>query len=246
MTTEERERYYNGEKVYRETGRQHVNKEGKLVTTKITSTKLAEALLEGDASKLSSGSIQETIYANFANRLKNLGNEARKVSIFTKPDEYSPSAKKAYALEVDSLKKKLYIAELNRPLERKAQLLTAQKLKAYLQANPDLDHDEIKKLKGRFIRESRDIVGAHKTIIKIEPREWEAIQAHAVSSNTLKKILNNADMDQVKQLAMPRSSPVMSQGKIARARNMFSQGRTASEIAEALDVSVSTLQKALG
>lgn len=242
MTPEERERYYNGEKVYRDTGRTHVTKDGKTVVTKILSTKMAE---EKDAFNLSSGSIQETIYANFANRLKHLANEARKISIFSKPDKYNPSAKQAYASEVDSLKKKLYIAELNRPLERKAQLLMAQKLKAYIQANPDLDHDEIKKLRGRFIKESRDAVGASKTLVKPTNREWEAIQAHAISHATLKKILNNCDMDQIKQLAMPRTSPIMSNAKIARARSMYNQGRTTSEIAEALDVSVSTLQKAL-
>ena len=243
MTPEERERYYNGEKIYRDTGRMHMTKDGKLVQTKILSTKMAE---EKNPYNLSSGSIQETIYADFATRLKNLANEARKVSIFSKPDKYNPSAKQAYALEVDSLKKKLYLAELNRPLERKAQLLMAQKLKAYLQANPDLDHDEIKKLRGRFIKESREAVGAGKAIIDVTNREWEAIQAHAVSHATLKKILNNSDMDRIKQLAMPRSTPLMSNAKVNRARNMFSQGRTISEIAEALDVSVSTLQKAMG
>ena len=243
MTPEERERYYNGEKIYRDTGRMHMTKDGKLVQTKIKSTKMAEAK---DPYSLSSGSIQETIYADFATRLKNLANEARKVSIFAKPDKYNPSARQAYAAEVDSLKKKLYLAELNRPLERKAQLLMAQKLKSYLQANPDMDHDEIKKLRGRLIKESRDIVGAGKAIIDVKEREWEAIQAHAISHATLKKILNNADMDKIKQLAMPRTSPLMSNAKVTRARNMFKQGRTISEIAEALDVSVSTLQKAMG
>ena len=242
MTPEERERYYNGEKVYRETGRMHMTKDGKLVKTTILSTKMAE---EKDPFNLSSGSIQETIYADFATRLKNLGNEARKIAIFSKPDKYNPSAKQAYALEVDSLKKKLYLAELNRPLERKAQLLMAQKLKAYLQANPDLDHDEIKKLRGRFIKESREIVGAGKTKNDITEREWEAIQAHAVSHATLQKILNNFDMDRIKQLAMPRSSPIMSDAKISRAKSMFKQGRNISEIAEALNVSVSTIQKAM-
>lgn len=271
MTPEERERYYNGEKVYRDTGRMHLKKEKKeitnpkkmtpeelelynrgepvirtekkLVETKINSTKMAEAK---DPYTLSSGSIQETIYADFATRLKNMANEARKIAIFSKPDKYNPSAKQAYALEVDSLKKKLYLAELNRPLERKAQLLMAQKLKAYLQSNPDLDHDEIKKLRGRFIKEAREAVGAGKAIINVTNREWEAIQAHAVSHATLKKILNNSDMDQIKQLAMPRSTPLMSNAKIARAKSMQKQGRTQSEIAEALDVSVSTLEKALG
>ena len=52
-------------------------------------------------------------------------------------------------------------------------------------------------------------------------------------------------MDVIKQLAMPRSTPLMSNAKITRARNMARQGRTISEIAEALNVSVSTLQSAI-
>ena len=242
MTPDERERYYNGEKIYRETGRTRINKAGKEELIKIKSTKMAEAK---DAFELSSGTIQETIYANFANRLKNLANEARKMALLSKPDKYSPSAKQAYAAEVGSLLKKLELAEMNRPLERKAQLLMNQKLRAYIQENEDLDHDDIKKMTGRLIKECRDAVGAKKDPVDISDREWEAIQAHAVSYNTLMKILNNSDMDHIKQLSMPRSSPIMSPAKITRAKSMLKQGRTTSEVAEALDVSVSSLQKAL-
>jgi hypothetical protein len=242
MTPEQRERYFNGEKIWVETGRTHISKDGKEVRSTQKSTRMADT---GDAFTLSSGTIQETIYANFANRLKNLANEARKASILTQPDKYSPSAKKAYALEVDSLNKKLYLAELNRPLERKAQLLMAHKLRAYLQSHSEMDGDEIRKLRGRLIKEAREIVGAKKTPVEISPREWEAIQAHAVSYNTLMKILNNSDMDHIKQLSMPRTSPVMSPAKISRAKNMLNQGRTTAEVAEALDVSISSLQKAL-
>lgn len=242
MTPEQRERYYNGEKIWVYTGGTHFNKQGKEVPNRMNSTKMAEV---DDAFKLSSGTVQETIYANFANRLKRLANEARKAALLSKPDKYSPSAKQAYAMEVDSLNKKLYLAELNRPLERKAQLLMGSKLKAYIQANPDIDGDEIRKLRGRLIKECREIVGAKKVPVDISDREWEAIQAHAVSYNTLRKILNNSDMDHIKQLSMPRSQPIMSNAKISRARSMLNQGRTTAEIAEALDVSISTLQKAL-
>ena len=242
MTPEQRERFYNGEKIWVKTNGTHITKDGKEAKNKMNSTKMAET---NDAFTLSSGTVQETIYANFANRLKNLANEARKAALLSKPDKYSPSAKKAYAMEVDSLEKKLYLAELNRPLERKAQLLMGHKLRSYIKANPDMDGDEIRKLRGRLIKECRDIVGAKKDPIEINSREWEAIQNHAVSYNTLKKILNNSDMDYIKQLSMPRSQPVMSNAKISRARSMFNQGRTAAEVAEALDVSISTLQKAL-
>ena len=242
MTPEQRERYYNGEKVYVETGGTHINKAGKEVPNRIKSTKMAEAK---DARELSSGTLKENIYANFANKLKFMANEARKEAIASKPDKYSPTAKQAYAIEVDSLNKKLYLAELNRPLERKAQLLMGSKLKAYLRENSDMDGDEIRKLRGRLIKECREIVGAKKNPVEITEREWEAIQAHAISHNTLKKILNNSDMDYIKQLAMPRTQPVMSNAKIARAKAMFNQGRTNAEVAEALNVSISTLQRAL-
>lgn len=242
MTPDQRERYYNGEQIWVETGGTHFTKTGKEVPNRMNSTKMAEAK---DAFQLSSGTVQETIYANFANRLKNMANEARKAALMSKPDKYSPSAKRTYAAEVDSLNKKLYLAELNRPLERKAQLLMGSKLKAYIKANPDMDNDELRKLRGRLIKECRDIVGAKKEPVSITEREWEAIQAHAVSYNTLKKILNNSDMDHIKQLSMPRTQPIMSNAKISRARNMLSQGRTTAEVAEALDVSISTLQKAL-
>lgn len=243
MTPEQRERYYNGEKIWVETGGTHIDrKTGKEVKNKMNSTNMADT---DDAFTLSSGTIQETIYANFANRLKSLANEARKADILTPPDKYSPSAKKAYAEEVASLERKLYLAELNRPLERKATLLMGQKLRAYMQENGDLTSDEIRKLRGRFIKEAREAVGAKKEPVEITDREWEAIQAHAISHHTLTKILNNCDMDRVKQLCMPRETPLMSDAKISRAKSMFNQGRTREEVAEALGVSVSTLQKAM-
>ena len=243
MTPEERERYYNGEKIWEYTGAQRKDKNGKMVDKIVKSTKMAETT---DAYTLSSGTIQETIYADFANRLKRMGEESRRLGIFAEKFVYSPSAKEKYATEVESLNRKLFEAEKNRPLERKAQLLCAKWIQAARQTDPTLEADDIKKLRGRKITEARIAVGAHKTQVDITPKEWEAIQARAVSATTLNKILNNADMDIVKQYAMPRETTAMSSARISRARSMLRQGRTTAEVAEALDVSVSTLQRALG
>ena len=243
MTPEQRERFYNGEKIYEKTNETRMNSKGKEVLRITKSTKMAET---NDAFSLSSGTIQETIYANFANKLKHLANEARKISIFSEPFKYDPSAKEIYATEVKSLNEKLYKAEMNRPLERKAWLLANKWVQSARESDPTMDADDIKKLRGRKIVEARVRVGAGKETIKITPKEWEAIQARAISHHTLEKILNNADMDQVKQYAMPKNTKGMSANKISRARQMQRQGRTTAEIAEALNVSVSTLQKALG
>ena len=165
--------------------------------------------------------------------------------MITESFNYDPESKKKYAAEVKSLNEKLYIAEKNRPLERKAQLLANKWVQAAKEADPTLEADDIKKLRGRKITEARTRIGAGKTMINITPKEWEAIQARAVSKNTLNRILNNTDIDQVKQYSMPKNSKLMSSAKISRARNMMRQGRTTQEIAEALNVSVSTLQRAL-
>ena len=242
MTPEQRERYYNGEKIYEPTGSTYTNRQGKEVPRIVKSTKMAET---NDAFSLSSGTVQETIYATFANKLKQLANDARKVSIFTEPFVYSPSAKKAYAEEVKSLGEKLYEAEKNRPLERKAQLLANKWVQAAKEADSTMDADDIKKLRGRKITEARARIGANKTKIDIKPREWEAIQARAISNNMLNRILNNTDMDKVRQLAMPKTAKLMSSARVSRAKSMLKQGRTTAEVAEALGVSVSTLQRAL-
>ena len=68
-----------------------------------------------------------------------------------------------------------------------------------------------------------------KQTIEITDKEWEAIQAGAISQNTLTQILNNADLDAVKQLATPRSST----------------GLSAAKIAEQLGVSVTTINNAV-
>lgn len=231
-----------GKKVYSYTGETYLNRKGKTVPRTIKSTKMAET---DDAYTLSSGTVMETVYAEHANKLKALANRARKEALATTPIPYSPSAKKSYSTEVDSLNSKLNIALKNRPLERKAQLLANAKVRIVKDANPDMDADDIKKLKGRCLTEARAQTGAKKQQIQITPREWEAIQAGAISTNKLQQIVNNSDLDILKQLAMPRNYNVMSPAKQSRARAMEARGYTIAEIADALGVSTSTIQSVL-
>ena len=200
MTPEEIKRYNRGEKIFRETGETYTNKSGKEVLRLQKTTKMADT---SDAYSLSSGTMIESVYAEHANKLKSLANQTRIQSRNTKPIPYSPEAKKKYNKEVSSLDAKLNTALKNRPLERKAQLLANAEVKAVRDANPNLDNDDIKKLKSRALIKARAKTGAGKQQIQITPSEWEAIQAGAISSNKLKQIINNSDLDTLKQLAMP-------------------------------------------
>lgn len=233
-----------GEKVYAPTNDGYYNKKGVFVTTQIKSTKMFE---HPDARDLMSKTPSriEIIYADYANSMKALGNQARKESASIQMTPYSPSAKKVYAAEVESLNRKLKVALANAPLERQVHLVGNKIVQTRKEANPDMDGSQIKKLKGQVLAETRARVGASKTRVEITQSEWNAIESGAISNALLKQILDNTNLDVVQSYATPRSKTLMSDSKIARAKIYESQGRSLSEIADALGVSVSTLSRAL-
>lgn len=231
-----------GKKVYEYTPQSFVNKESKTITRRLKSTKMAET---DDAFTLSSGTTIETVYATHANKLKAMANKARKEALATPTIKQSASAKQTYAQEAASLKARLNLALMNAPLERQAQLLAGKIVASKKANNPNLDPDDLKTIKGQALVEARLRVGAKKQRIDITPREWEAIQAGAISNNVLTQIINNTDLDKLKQLATPRTAITITPAKLSKAKLMLNSGYTQSEVAEALGVSVSTLIKSL-
>ena len=216
------------------------HKSGKPILDK--STAMFEAK---DARSLSSGRPQEELYADYANSMKALANQARKSYASTPRLEYSAEAKKAYGAEHTSLTAKLANAEKNAPKERQAQAIASSIIKAQIQANPQLenDNDALRKLKNNTLNQARAQVGAKREPIVITDKEWEAIQKGAISENTLSSILKYADMDSVRSKATPRQTSTLSPAKINKIQCMRASGYTNQEIAEAIGVSVSTVVK---
>jgi hypothetical protein len=241
-----------GKKVFEETGatfeRRIVSKRtGEVRVKTIVKTQPVERLsVTDDAHTLSSGTRIEKIYANHSNKLKALANEARKAAVNTKTTPYSPSAKTAYQKEVTTLDAKLNLALRNRPLERQAQLIANTWYRAKLQANPNLDDDDKKKIKFQALAEARARTGAQKQQIVITDNEWDAIQAGAITNHKLTEILKNADLERVKQLATPKVDVLMTPVKKNRAQSMLNSGYTQAEVADALGVSLTTLKNTLG
>lgn len=231
-----------GKRIYSETGATYINKKGQEVKRTTASTQMRET---DDAFSLSSGTAIENVYATHANKLKSLANQARKESVRVKDISYSPSASKTYSEEVISLNNKLKAAQRNAPLERKAQLVADQIVLAKKADNPGMDKDREKKVKNQAIAEARVRVGAGKQHIQITPKEWEAVQAGAISKTKLEEIFQNSDQDYLKQLAMPRDKPKMTPAKIAQAKAYLNAGYTQSEVSSLLGVSVSTILAAI-
>lgn len=190
----------------------------------------------------------ELLYADYANSMKSLANQARKEMISTGKISYSKSAKATYQPEVDSLMSKLNTALLNTTRERAAQRKANAEINAKKQANPDMKPGDIKKASQQALTKYRSEVGSisrKDRSIKITDREWEAIQAGAISENKLKQILDNTNIDDLRQRATPRTSNSLSTAKVNRIKAMSASNYSLNDIAKALGVSPSTVSKYL-
>lgn len=233
-----------GEQTYKEVYEEYTDKNGKTRVRTQASTKMAETK---DAFTLVSDADtpQERAYATYANEMKSLANRARKEMLGTGKIAYSASAKEAYQEEVDHLMAQLNVALRNAPRERQAQVIANATVAAKKQENPDMTRSEIKKASQQALTAARTTVGASRETISISDREWEAIQAGAISENRLTQIINNVDIDTLRQRATPRSTTVLSTAKVNKIASMNASGYSTAEIAEALGVSTSTVNKYL-
>ena len=103
---------------------------------------------------------------------------------------------------------------------------------------------ELKKISQQALTEARVQVGSKREPVKITDREWEAIQSGAISPTKLKQIIDNSDLDRLRELATPRSSKnTISPAKENKIKAMIASGYTNAEIADAIGVSSSTVAK---
>lgn len=231
-----------GELIYKSVREEYTDKNGKTQIRTKTSTRMGETK---DAFTLSSGTQQEDAYAAYANELKSLANKARLATIdpATRKLAWSPSAKKTYSTEVASLEAKLRLAEQNAPKERMAQTKANVTIAKKKEAFPDLSKEEIRKISNQALMKARAEVGAKRQPIEITDREWNAIQSGAISDNQLTRMLKYTDIDKLRERAMPRNEKGLSDAKVNRIKAMKTSGYSSAEIADALGVSTTTVNK---
>lgn len=231
-----------GDLIYKEVREEYTDKKGKVQVRTQKSTQMAEVK---DAHVLSTGHPKEEAYAEYANHMKQLARDARKILAQNPKLAYSASAKVTYAKEAKSLDDKLNLALLNAPKERRAQTLANAKVNQLKKEYPDMTKEEIKKASQRALAEARIKVGAHRVTVEITDNEWTAIQAGAISDTKLAQILNHTDIDKVKERATPRATQALTEAKVNKISAMKNSGYTIAQIAEAIGCSASTVSKYL-
>lgn len=227
-----------GKDLYKETGKVLPRK---TEISKMEYYKDARELLSDNPGRM------EMTYADYANRMKALGNKCRLLALHTEDREWdtSPATKQKYAKEIASLNAKLSDAEKNAPLERQAQIVANLNATAIIKNNPGLSKKERDRIKGQQIAAARVAVGAKKQRVYIDDDEWKAIQAGAISPSKLTRILNNANEDRIKELALPRASSSLTPAQVKLAKQLARNDYSQAEIAERLGVSASTVANAL-
>ena len=191
----------------------------------------------------------ELMYADYANSMKSLANQARVEMVGTGKIAYSNTAKKTYQAEVDSLMGKLNTALLNTTRERAAMRKANAEVIAKKKADPNMKPGDERKMGQQALTKYRQEVNAvarRDRSIKITDREWEAIQAGAISETKLKQILDNTDVDNLRERATPRNNKTtLSTAKINRMKQMSASNYTLEQIANKFGVSTSTVAKYL-
>ena len=229
----------------------YTNKDGSIsYRTKRRTMDITKMADTDDAMTLVSSSRHpmEILYADYANSMKAMANEARKELIRTGNLESNPTAKKVYKEEVSSLEAKLNDALKNTVRERAAVRLASAEIKTKKEADPDMKPGDLKKISQRSLSKYRSEVNSvsrRDRAVKITDKEWEAIQAGAISENKLKKILNNCDPDTLRERAMPKSTNTLNNAQITRIKAMSNSNFTLNQIAEKMNLSPSTISKYL-
>ena len=220
----------NNRELWEDTGKV---KDLKSSITKMQATDDARTLLSSKPNEI------EKTYADYANHMKSLANAARKESVLINPTKESkadPIAAKEYAEEVASLNAKLVKAKKNSSREREAQRLCTSRVNAAKEAHPEMyqDYDTEKKLRDRMLKEARIDCNAQKDRIRFTEKEWEAIEHNAISPTKLSSMLENADDESYKSLALPKSNSI-STAKKNRIKTLYNNGYSQEEIARMVD-----------
>ena len=227
-----------GEKLYSDTG--ETKWDGTLKKQKVPLLSVTK-----DAYDIATDTPMDKAYADYHNWMLNQGNKARKLSLSVGSYEKDSNAEKAYAPEVASLKAKVVRAQKISPIERQAQIYANLVIEEKLKANPVLKKKGYEKEQSRLREQT--IAGARMRLNKpdrsfeITDREWEAIEAHAVSPTMFKQVLKYGNDKDIKKKALPKQNSGLADSQVSAIKALLATGYSQQDIAEMYGISTSTV-----
>lgn len=190
---------------------------------------------------------KEVIYASYANGLKTLGNESRKLSLVASKEIVQNKDMAAlYSKEVASIKDKLDEQATYAPRERMAQRQASYVVRAKIEDLnggdwSEVESEDLKKIKNQALAAQRARYDSKRPNLTLTDKEWEAVNKGACNKSTVQRLMRNIDPDYLREKTMPQSKDKIPPSKISRAKNMLQRGYTLKEISEALNISMSSI-----
>ena len=235
----------NGVISYKNSDGNYINVTSEKVIRKKATQKSTKMAVTDDARTLSSGTAKEEPYVIYANNLKSLANQARLEKQRIPSTRKNKEAAVKYSEEVSSLERKLVEAKKNAPRERLAQRIANDVIAKKKEEFPEMTAKELGKVSTMEIKKARENVGAKHVTIDITEKEWEAIQAGAITETKLSEILLKADSAKVREYATPKNGKRLSTAQENIIFAYYNNGYTISEIADKLGVSPTTVRNHL-
>jgi hypothetical protein len=203
-----------------------------------------------DAHVLSSGTVQESLYADHINYLKSTLPKVKKEAASISMPKTNNEAKKNYAPEVASLNAKLKEIQSNAPKERTSQRNANAAYYKYLAENNDVSKDRKKKIRSELVNAQREMTGAQRLVINITENEYAAMKAGAIPATTARQLLDKANLTTILKYESNATTKKGSTTKAVttktKANRLLNNGATLAETASALGMSVERLKDLLG
>ena len=186
---------------------------------------------------------KEILYADYANQMKALANQARLEYSRTPTGKKNVDSAKAYAKEAKELDDLVITLDRNAPRERLAQRRASTAYYKKKSERDDLDKDDLKKLRNQCLAEARREVGASSLKPNLTPKQWQAIENHAISGTKAERIIKKMKTEDILAYAMPKEGSKISDAKVNLIKAYVRQGKSTAEIADYMGISPSTVQK---
>lgn len=192
---------------------------------------------------------KEYVYADFANRLKKMANQARLDSIEAgKEIKEDREAAKKYAKEIESITQKLNDIKSYAPRERQAQRQASYVVRAKVESMGGdwkalQESGELSKIKEQAIAYQRARYNSKRPELKLTAKEWEAISHNACNKTLAQSVMKALTPETLRELATPASTKEIPAAKISRMKMMLANGHTAYEVSKALNISLSSIEK---
>ena len=189
----------------------------------------------------------EKVYAEYANKLKALANECRRVSRTAPVYKRKPEMTEKYKDEVATIESKVADRKKKSPLERKAQALAEIDMKLKIDADPSIkeDRERYQKEVNRSVLRARNQLSVGDVDIHLSDKEWAAVFDGALNGDTFLYLMKHCDPIELNSHAFNKKDDYISDSRVVAVKEMNRLGYSRAQIIDHTGLSPKIIKEIL-